>query len=112
MIIEKIEELDTKTVTGKELIRGARLIQLFDALGARIKIGTLNLDRHLGKGPPCVRFGREVWYRLDNARDYLQLKLGCTIREAIEAGRLTPPTWIGQLAWDSDGLPVEAKRAS
>jgi len=109
MIIENIEAIDTQPVNAKTLIQGAHLIKLFDELDARIKIGTLNLDRHFGKGPPCIRFGREVWYRLDDARDYLERKLGCSIRDAIEAGRLTAPAWLGKLSWDSDGAPVERR---
>ena len=77
-----------------------------DILGyGKASAAALSMADRRGTGPIQTRFGREVFYRAADALDWLEQKVGCTIKEAVERGRLRLPVDADLVLW-SDDLPV------
>ena len=107
-----LPDIETLTITGDTLIRENTLIRLYAKLGLHISRSLLSQYRRRGEGPPCIRFNRAVFYRLGDARSWMETYLGCSVRRAVELGRLEVPAEMLPLQWDCDDMPVAPKQVA
>ncbi|OIQ73147.1 hypothetical protein GALL_452180 [mine drainage metagenome] len=94
-----------QTLKPETLIDRKTAVRLCNLIGYHQTYGALAVADHRGDGPIRERFNRETWYKAGNVLDWIEQRLGCTIKTAVERGRLRLPVDADLVLWHDD-LPV------
>lgn len=94
-----------RILTRDALLNRHSAVQLLNMLGYKISYSGLAVADHRGDGPIQTRFGKELYYRAEHVIDWLEQRLNCTVKTAVERGRLRLPVDPAFVLWEDD-VPV------
>lgn len=84
----------------------SKAIALCNKLGYRMTYPNWMQLRTRGQGPKTEVIEGRNYVTIADLREWIEKRIGMSMREAIETGRLQIPAELGQLEWDSDNTPV------
>ncbi len=97
---------DYELMRDNAAVKASVAISLCNKIGFHMTYANWLKLAQRGKGPKVTQFADGKFYRIADLREWIEGRMGVTIRQAVEMGRLHIPAELGQLAWDIDNQPA------